>query len=119
MNPAFTISFLWLKRIEPRDAAGYITAQFAGGIAGILLCRALAPVLVRHPSVNYVVTVPGPRGVAVAWLGEFVISFMLMAVVLALNGFPKIAKRTGYVAGTLVALYITFEAPLSGMSINP
>jgi aquaporin Z len=43
----------------------------------------------------------------------------MMTVVLALNGFPNIAKRTGYAAGLLVALYITFEAPLSGMSINP
>jgi aquaporin Z len=119
MNPAFTICFLWLKKIGPRDAAGYVAGQFAGGLLGILACRAIAPMLVRHPSINYVVTVPGPRGAAIAWIGEFVISFLLMTVVLALNGFPSIAKRTGYAAGLLVALYITFEAPLSGMSINP
>src|SRR5206468_4841929 len=67
----------------------------------------------------YVVTIPGHRGVAAAWMGEFGISFFMMTVVLALNGRATIAKRTGYVAGLLVALYITFEAPLSGMSINP
>ena len=32
---------------------------------------------------------------------------------------PSIARYGGLFAGTLVFLYITFEAPLSGMSINP
>ena len=32
---------------------------------------------------------------------------------------PNIARYAGLFAGTLVFLYITFEAPLSGMSINP
>jgi aquaporin Z len=32
---------------------------------------------------------------------------------------PQVARYTGLFAGTLVFLYITFEAPLSGMSINP
>ncbi len=32
---------------------------------------------------------------------------------------PNIARYAGLFPGTLVFLYITFEAPLSGMSINP
>jgi aquaporin Z len=119
MNPAFTISFLWLRKISGRDAAGYIAGQFVGGLAGVLLCRATSPMLIRHPTVNYVLTTPGAPGPVAAWAGEFCIAFVLMTVVLALNQFPRIAKRTGYVAGLLVALYITFEAPLSGMSMNP
>jgi aquaporin Z len=31
----------------------------------------------------------------------------------------RLARYTGLFAGALVALYITFEAPLSGMSMNP
>lgn len=31
----------------------------------------------------------------------------------------RIARPTGLFAGMLVALYITFEVPLSGMSMNP
>src|SRR5207249_1529164 len=31
----------------------------------------------------------------------------------------RLARFTGLFAGTLVFAYITFEAPLSGMSINP
>jgi aquaporin Z len=119
MNPAFTLSFLWLKKISGRDAAGYIAGQFAGGVAGVLLCCVISPMLIRHPSVNYVLTTPGAHGPVAAWAGEFLIAFVLMIVVLGLNQFPRIARSTGYIAGALVAIYITFEAPLSGMSMNP
>jgi aquaporin Z len=75
--------------------------------------------ILRHPSVNSVVTTPGSYGNWPAWAGEFAISFILMTTVLLLNRFPRLLTRTGYVAGLLVAVYITFEAPLSGMSTNP
>ena len=39
--------------------------------------------------------------------------------VLFVTNTPGIARYGGLFAGTLVFLYITFEAPLSGMSINP
>src|ERR1051325_2613337 len=58
MNPAVTLTFYRLGKIEPRDAFGYIAAQFLGGVAGLALLalfarRALA-------SVSYVATMPGP-----------------------------------------------------------
>jgi len=65
------------------------------------------------------VTIPGASGTLVAWVAEFCISLILMGTILAVNRFPRLIKRTGLFAGTLVALYITFEAPLSGMSMNP
>jgi len=42
-----------------------------------------------------------------------------MLMILIVTNTPKLARWTGVFAGTLVALYITFEAPYSGMSINP
>jgi aquaporin Z len=42
----------------------------------------------------------------------------MMLVVLYATNTPKLARFTGLFAGALVALYITFEAPLSGMSMN-
>jgi len=41
-----------------------------------------------------------------------------MLTVLAVSNSGK-ARWTGLAAGALVAAYITFEAPLSGMSLNP
>ena len=119
MNPATTLSFLRLGRIRPRDAAGYIAAQFIGGAAGVAMMAVVLGGPLMHASVNYVATRPGPLGVLPAWIGEFVIALLMMTVVLQLNRYPRLAPYTGWFAGSLVALYITFEAPLSGMSLNP
>jgi len=75
--------------------------------------------LIAHPSVNYVVTVPGPGGPTVAFLAEVIISFGLMLVVLIASNTRNLARFTGLFAGLLVATYITVEAPISGMSMNP
>jgi len=40
-------------------------------------------------------------------------------MVLAVNGSARLMRWTGVCAGLLVAIYIAFEAPLSGMSLNP
>jgi aquaporin Z len=119
MNPAFTVSFLRLNKIQPRDAIFYVMAQLVGGAAGVGLCAALLGPGVRHPAVNYAVTVPGSAGVAGAWLGEFLIALVLMSTVLLLNRRPALGRFTGHAAAMLVGIYITFEAPYSGMSLNP
>lgn len=48
-----------------------------------------------------------------------IISFILMSVILRLSNQPKLNRYTGLAAGALVMTYITVEAPLSGMSMNP
>ena len=68
---------------------------------------------------SYVTTVPGPAGAGVAFLAETLIASGMMLMVLIVTNTPKLARFTGWFAGALVFLYITFEAPLSGMSINP
>src|SRR5881296_1866666 len=82
LNPAVTMTFFRLGKIEPPDAFFYVMAQFAGGITGVLLAQAALGMLIAHPSVNYVVTVPGLAGPTVAFLAEVIISFGLMHVVL-------------------------------------
>jgi aquaporin Z len=43
----------------------------------------------------------------------------MMTTVLTANASARLMRWTGLCAGILVALYIAFEAPLSGMSLNP
>jgi hypothetical protein len=69
--------------------------------------------------VNYVVTAPGRAGHLAAFVAEFVISFILMTVILHVSNTPRLHKLTAICAGLLVAIYITVEAPISGMSMNP
>ena len=120
MNPAFTLTFLRLGKVAPWDAVFYVIAQFVGGIVGILLVIPFVAGSLAHPSVNYVATLPGPAGVRVAFLAEASISFMLVTVVLVFtNKSDALARWTGVITGFCVASFITFESPLSGMSMNP
>ncbi len=119
INPSITLAFLRLGKIEPWDAVFYMGAQFAGGLSGVLLIAILLGSTLAHPSVNYVVTIPGTDGTGIAFLAESIISFILMSVVLIATNTQNLARWTGLFAGILVATYITVEAPLSGMSINP
>jgi aquaporin Z len=119
INPATTLTFWRLGKVAGRDAVGYAAAQFLGGLAGMLLVGAALGKGFLEPPVSAVATLPGPAGTLVAFVAEVGISFVLMFTVLTVNNAPGLAPYTGVAVGTLVALYITFEAPLSGMSMNP
>ena len=119
MNPAATLTFLHLGKIAAGDALFYVLAQFAGGLAGIAAGAFLWRARAGAHEVRWVATLPGPRGRGVAFLAEVAISFGLMSVVLFATNRQDLAPYTGLLAGALVATYITFEAPLSGMSMNP
>jgi aquaporin Z len=119
MNPAVTATFCLLGRIQVWDAAFYVLAQFAGGLAGVLVVWLVAGSAFSAPEVNFVATLPGAGGAGAAFLAEAGISALLMFTVLTVSSRPRLAPYTGIFAGVLVALFITFEAPLSGMSMNP
>jgi aquaporin Z len=118
-NPAVTLAFWRLGRVAGVDAALYTLAQFAGAAAGVALVAAAIGGPLAMPPVSYVVTAPGPAGAGVAFAAEVAISALLMSAVLAASNTARVARLTGALAGTLVALFITFEGPISGMSMNP
>ncbi len=118
-NPAVTLAMLYLHRIIPWDAFFYIVGQFIGGWLGVVLLALFFPKSSAHKKVNYVVTEPGKPGVAVAFVAEFVISFILLATLRLVYQSDWLKPALGYFAGFLLLVYITFEAPYSGMSLNP
>jgi aquaporin Z len=119
MNPAVTLTFLRLGKVKPWDALFFVLAQLSGATLGVLLVAAVAGHAFVDPPVNYAATLPGPSGPAVAFVAEFLISAGLMVTILALSASARLAPLTGVTAGLLVATYIAFESPLSGMSMNP
>jgi aquaporin Z len=119
MNPAVTLTFLSLGKVARADAAFYVLSHFAGGLAGMFVASRVLGTTLADPSVDFVVTRPGPGGAWIAFVAELAISFVLMSVVLWSASSPRLERFTGVFAGALVATYITLEAPLSGMSMNP
>jgi aquaporin Z len=119
LNPSVTLTFFRLGKVASWDALFYVTAQFIGGMAGVLLAEMVLGQALAEPPVHYVVTMPGVGGPWAAFLAEVVITFLLMSVVLTVTNTPRLARHTGLFVGTLVATYITLEGPLSGMSMNP
>ena len=119
INPALTLTFWRLSKIETWDAVFYVVAQLVGGLAGMGLAAAVLGGVLAHPSVNFVVTQPGSAGLWMALLAEAVIAFLLMITVLVMANRPRLNRYTELAVALLLVVYITFEAPLSGMSLNP
>lgn len=119
INPAVTLAFYRLGKIGRHDAMFYAAAQFAGATLGVSLSWVLLGDPLTAPGVNFVATVPGTGGVWPALAAEFAIAFVLMSAVLFASNHSRLNKLTPFVAGSLVAVYIAFESPVSGMSMNP
>ncbi|MEK7832899.1 MAG: aquaporin, partial [Acidobacteriota bacterium] len=118
-NPSVTLTFYRLGKIERWDALFYILAQFIGGVIGVTIASLVLNKTLSSPAVNYVTTLPGEFGIGIAFAAEVIISFVMMTVVLNVSNRMSIARYTGLFAGSLVVTYISLEAPVSGMSMNP
>ena len=85
LNPAVTLAFALRREIAPAQAAAYVAAQVAGGMAGILLTHAMFGL----PLVQVSQTVRTGGGL---WLAEGVATFGLILVILgALNARANVA----------------------------
>ena len=119
INPSITLTYLRLRKISSRDATFYVAAQFLGAIAGLTAAAAMLPGIAGSRQVNYVATVPGSSGVVAAFVAEAAISFGMAAMILTVSNTRRLSRFTGVLAACLVALYISVESPISGMSMNP
>jgi aquaporin Z len=118
-NPAITLAFYRLGKVALWDAWFYVIGQFFGAITGVAIATYLLRGAPGHDAVRYAMTVPGTYGNAVAFAAELTISFILMSTILFASNRETLAPYTPYFVGALYAIYIAFETPLSGMSMNP
>jgi len=120
INPATTWAFFRLGKINFADACFYTAAQFVGGTAAALVLKFWLGKWFAHPLINFGVTEMKPPHVPMtAFVAEFIISFVLMFVVLIFISSKRLEKYAAVVTGVLIALYLIFELPFSGMSLNP
>lgn len=120
MNPAVTLSFWMLGKMQGRDVAGYIIAQFVGALAASFLLKATLYKWFGHPDIHFGATRPQPpHDSSGAFTAEFIISFLLMAAILITASSKRLEKAAPYIVAVLLTLFLTFELPYSGMSMNP
>lgn len=119
-NPILTWAFFRLKKITFADACAYFAAQFLGAITAVLLLKLTVGKLFEHPLIDYSITKPKPGySLGAAFIAEFIISFIFVAVTLFVLNSKKLEKRNALISGMLISLFLIFELPYSGMSMNP
>jgi aquaporin Z len=118
-NPAMTAAFYRLGKVAFWDAVFYVMAQFAGATGGVAIAAFVLRGGSENSAIRSAVTLPGIYGNAGAVIAESTISFILMITILVISNHKTLARYTPYFVGVLYAVFVTFETPLSGMSMNP
>jgi aquaporin Z len=118
-NPAVTLTFLWLKRVHRWDAACYIAVHFVGALAGVLVAKQILGAPLSGPSVRYMVTLPGNYGSPIAFIGEFLLSGLLMSTVLYASNHRMFSRFTPALVALLTIFYFVLSPSISGFSANP
>ena len=114
INPAVTLALWSVGRFRGRDVLPYAVAQCAGAIlAALALVAVLGPVG-KEGATLPTVGVGGSFGV------EWLLSFVLMLVVMAVATDQRVAPAFGGVAvGLTVGFCAMMGGPLTGASMNP
>lgn len=115
-NPAVTLAFAIARHFQRREVLAYWAAQTAGAFLAIAALYVLLP-----SGTSYGATRPAP-GITVAQaLGwEFVLSFFLMFVIIAVATDTRaVGTMAGAAIGATVALDALVGGAVTGASMNP
>lgn len=114
INPAVTIAFWSVRRFPAGDVVPYVAAQCVGAVAASLASRSA---LGTAASLGATLpTIPVAAAFGVEWLLSFVLMFVIMAVATdkrVADGFAAIA------VGLTVGFCALVGGPLTGASMNP
>ena len=117
INPAVTLGFWLMRKLDLRAAVGYVIAQLLGACVGALPLLAWGS---TGRSVHFGATIPGTGySTAVVLMGEIVTTFGLVATLCVFLGFRHLRRFTPFVIPFLYAIMVPLEAPISGTSTNP
>lgn len=117
INPAVTLAFWLMGRMQSRLAVGYVACQLAGAFIGAVPLLAWGAM---GRSVSYGATVPGAVfGTSWALLGEAVTTFALIFGLFFFLRQRPLRRFTPALFPPLYAIMVWLEAPISGTSTNP
>jgi len=118
LNPATTWAFWLMGKIPSLDALGYVLAQVIGALMGAGLVRALWGSLAISTRLGLTQPATG-ISVPMAFGLEMAMTAVMLAVVLMMVGFPRVARYTGLGVGGVMVALVYWGAPYTGTSVNP
>jgi MIP family channel proteins len=114
INPAVTIAFWSVRRFPSTEVLPYLIAQSSGAAAATLALRA-----VLGPVGDLGATLPAVPLGAAFW-SEWLLSFALMFVIMAVATDPRVTDGFAPIAvGLSVGFCALMGGPLTGASMNP
>lgn len=119
INPAVTITFWRLGKINNRKALFYILSQFTGGTLAVYIMREVMGDLLIDPPINSITTVPQNVGLWPVLAIEWLIAFLTMLMILITSENTSLKKYTRILAGVLVAVWVILAGPVTGFGMNP
>ena len=117
INPAVTLAFRLMGKLDLQTTLGYIVAQLIGAVVGSL------PLLLwgtMGTSVAFGATLPGPGyPLSTVILGEVITTFTMVTLLAVFLSFRSIRPFTPAIFPPLYAIMVWAESPISGTSTNP
>lgn len=123
-NPAVTFAFSLTRHFPKQEILPYMTAQSLGAIAASMIHKhTLTSVFssrISGTTMNYGVTLPIDGQFSTALIWEFLLTFFLMFVIMAVaTDYRAIGHASGVAIGGTVAFEAMFAGPICGASMNP
>lgn len=114
LNPAVTIAFAVIKKIEVVEAIKYIISQIVGALLATSVLHLLFP-----ENLNLGATLPAGSETQ-SFILELILTFILMLVIIHTSqGKKEVQNLAGIAIGGTVLLEALFAGPISGASMNP
>jgi aquaporin Z len=118
-NPAVTLGFLAVRRIDPMMAGVYIVAQLVGAMIGAYMLKTVFPepifVAARGGGQFISLDITGTQ----AFIAEMVATFFFVLVVFGTAVDPKAPRVGGLAIGFAITAGILAIGPITGGSMNP
>ncbi len=117
INPAVSLGFHLMGKLDARITVGYILAQMVGALVGSVPLLAWGAM---GKSVIFGATAPGSGySTVTALVGEIITTFAMVALLCTFLAFREIRRFTPGLFPPLYAVMVWLEAPISGTSTNP
>lgn len=126
INPAITVAMLVAGKINLKDSAGYIIAQFIGAILASLVLLSIASGLMGYSigaaglgQNGYGLHSPGGYSLMACFIAEIVLTAIFLLVIFGSTHASANKKFAGLSIGLSLTMIHIVGIPITGTSVNP